>query len=117
MAWVEKDLKDRPVPTPCYVQGHQPMDQAAQSLVLKKIVFRRTKTLDHLSNTEKKITLYYFFVLFSCCYDQVKRQTYHISEMALLQGLKWSLCDHYFLIESLSDTAGGFLDVQFGVPG
>ena len=40
MAWVEKDLKDRPVPTPCYVQGHQPTDQAAQSLVLKKIVFR-----------------------------------------------------------------------------
>jgi len=31
MAWVEKDRNDHPVPTPCYVQGHQPADQAAQS--------------------------------------------------------------------------------------
>ena len=31
MAWVEKDHNDHPVPTPCYVQGCQPADQAAQS--------------------------------------------------------------------------------------
>ena len=31
MAWVEKDHNDHPVSTPCYVQGHQPADQAAQS--------------------------------------------------------------------------------------
>jgi len=31
MAWVEKDRNAHPVPTPCYVQGHQPADQAAQS--------------------------------------------------------------------------------------
>ena len=31
MAWVEKDHNDRLVSTPCYVQGHQPPDQAAQS--------------------------------------------------------------------------------------
>jgi len=31
MAWVEKDHNAHPVPTPCYVQGHQPPDQAAQS--------------------------------------------------------------------------------------
>jgi len=31
MAWVEKDHNDHGVPTPCYVQGHQPPDQAAQS--------------------------------------------------------------------------------------
>ena len=31
MAWVEKDHDDHPVPTPCYVQGRQPPDQAAQS--------------------------------------------------------------------------------------
>ena len=31
MAWFEKDHNDHPVPTPCYVQGHQPADQAAQS--------------------------------------------------------------------------------------
>ena len=31
MAWVENDHNDHPVPTPCYVQGHQPADQAAQS--------------------------------------------------------------------------------------
>ena len=31
MAWVEKDHSDHLVPTPCYVQGHQPADQAAQS--------------------------------------------------------------------------------------
>jgi len=31
MAWVEKDHNAHPVPTPCYVQGHQPADQAAQS--------------------------------------------------------------------------------------
>jgi len=31
MAWVEKDHDDHLVPTPCYVQGHQPADQAAQS--------------------------------------------------------------------------------------
>ena len=31
MAWVEKDHNDHLVPTPCYVQGHQPPDQAAQS--------------------------------------------------------------------------------------
>jgi len=31
MAWVEKDHNTHPVPTPCYVQGRQPADQAAQS--------------------------------------------------------------------------------------
>jgi len=31
MAWVEKDHNDHPVSTPCYVQGHQPPHQAAQS--------------------------------------------------------------------------------------
>ena len=31
MAWVEKDHSDHPVSTPCYVQGRQPPDQAAQS--------------------------------------------------------------------------------------
>jgi len=31
MAWVEKDHSDHPVSTPCYVQGKQPPDQAAQS--------------------------------------------------------------------------------------
>ena len=33
MAWVEKDHNDHWVPTPCYVQGHQPPAQAAQSHV------------------------------------------------------------------------------------
>ena len=31
MAWVEKDHNAHPVPTPSYVQGRQPADQAAQS--------------------------------------------------------------------------------------
>ena len=31
MAWVEKDHSDHWVSTPCYVQGPQPADQAAQS--------------------------------------------------------------------------------------
>ena len=31
MAWVEKDHNDHLVSTPCYVQGRQPLDQAAQS--------------------------------------------------------------------------------------
>jgi len=31
MAWVEKDLEDHLVSIPYYVQGHQPLDQAAQS--------------------------------------------------------------------------------------
>jgi len=31
MAWVEKDLKDHLVSTPCYVQDCQPSDQDAQS--------------------------------------------------------------------------------------
>ena len=31
MAWVEKDHNDHLVSIPCYVQGHQPADQAAQS--------------------------------------------------------------------------------------
>jgi len=31
MAWVEKDRSDHLVSTPCYVQGRQPPDQAAQS--------------------------------------------------------------------------------------
>jgi len=31
MAWVEKDHNDRVISTPCYVQGRQPADQAAQS--------------------------------------------------------------------------------------
>jgi len=31
MAWVERDHNAHPFPTPCYVQGHQPADQAAQS--------------------------------------------------------------------------------------
>jgi len=31
MAWVEKDHNAHPVPIPCYVQGRQPPDQAAQS--------------------------------------------------------------------------------------
>jgi len=29
--WVEKEHNAHAVPTPCYVQGHQPADQAAQS--------------------------------------------------------------------------------------
>jgi len=33
MAWVEKDHNDHLVSTPCYVQGHQPPDQAAQSYI------------------------------------------------------------------------------------
>ena len=33
MAWVEKDHSDHLVSTPCYVQGHQPPDQAAQSRI------------------------------------------------------------------------------------
>ena len=31
MAWIGKDHNDHLVPTPCYVQGRQPADQAAQS--------------------------------------------------------------------------------------
>jgi len=31
MVWVEKDHNAHLVPTPCYVQGRQPADQAAQS--------------------------------------------------------------------------------------
>jgi len=31
MAWVEKDHSAHIVSAPCYVQGHQPPDQAAQS--------------------------------------------------------------------------------------
>ena len=31
MAWVEKDHNDHLVSTPCYVQGHPPLDQAAHS--------------------------------------------------------------------------------------
>jgi len=31
MTWVEKDHSDHLVSTPCYVQGRQPADQAAQS--------------------------------------------------------------------------------------
>ena len=31
MAWVEKDHSDHLISTPCYVQGRQPPDQAAQS--------------------------------------------------------------------------------------
>ena len=31
MAWIEKDQNDHWVSTPCYVQGRQPPDQAAQS--------------------------------------------------------------------------------------
>jgi len=31
MAWVEKDHNDHPISTPCYVQGRQPPNQAAQS--------------------------------------------------------------------------------------
>jgi len=31
MAWAGKDHSAHLIPTPCYVQGHQPPDQAAQS--------------------------------------------------------------------------------------
>jgi len=31
MAWVEKNHNAHLIPTPCYVQGRQPPDQAAQS--------------------------------------------------------------------------------------
>jgi len=33
MTWVEKDHNAHPVTTPCYVQGRQPADQAAQNEV------------------------------------------------------------------------------------
>jgi len=33
MAWVAKDHNAHLVPTPCYVQGHQPAAQAAQSYI------------------------------------------------------------------------------------
>jgi len=32
MAWVEKDINEHLVPTPCYAQGRQPADQAALAL-------------------------------------------------------------------------------------
>jgi len=38
MAWVEKDHNAHPVPTPCYVQGRQPADQAAQSHIQPGLV-------------------------------------------------------------------------------
>jgi len=41
MAWVEKDHNAHPVPTPCYVQGHQPADQAAQSHIQLGSYFTR----------------------------------------------------------------------------
>ena len=31
MVWVGRGLYDHPVPTPCYRQGHLPLDQVAQS--------------------------------------------------------------------------------------
>lgn len=31
MEWVEKDDSDQLVSTPCYVQSHQPLDQATHS--------------------------------------------------------------------------------------
>jgi len=31
VAWVGKEHSAHPIPTPCYVQGRQPADQAAQS--------------------------------------------------------------------------------------
>ena len=31
MIWVGWDLSDHPVPTPCYRQGHLPLDQVGQS--------------------------------------------------------------------------------------
>jgi len=38
MAWVEKDHNDR-VSTPCYVQGLQPPDQAAQSHIQPRLAW------------------------------------------------------------------------------
>jgi len=38
MAWVEKDHNDHLVPTPCYVQGRQPADRAAQSHIQPGLV-------------------------------------------------------------------------------
>ena len=53
MAWVEKDHNDHPVSTPCYVQGHQPLGQAAQSHIqpgleciqIRDLVYLPSKTL------------------------------------------------------------------------
>jgi len=39
MAWVEKDHNAHPVPTPCYVQGCQPADRAAQSHIQPGLEF------------------------------------------------------------------------------
>lgn len=33
MEWVEKNDSDQLVSTPCYVQSHQPLDQAPQSRI------------------------------------------------------------------------------------
>ena len=43
MAWVEKDHNDHRVSTPCYVQGHQPPDQAAQSHIIESKNHRITQ--------------------------------------------------------------------------
>ena len=40
MAWVEKDLKDHLVSTPCYVQGCQPLEQAAEIYFMDKFCFQ-----------------------------------------------------------------------------
>jgi len=45
MAWVEKDHSDHLVSTSCYVQVHQPPDQAAQSHIQPRVT--------------KKLHLYY----------------------------------------------------------
>ena len=51
MSWVEKEHSAHPVPTPCYVQGRQPADQAAQSHIQPGLECSRRKSQQHSTSS------------------------------------------------------------------
>jgi len=69
MAWVEKDHNAHPVPTPCYVQGCQPPDQAAQSHIQPGSAF----LICQQWWTQK--SQYINYQTFSWCYKKKKQKT------------------------------------------
>src|SRR5699024_4493157 len=48
MAWGEKDHRDHAVSTPCYVWGHQPPDQAAQSHIQPGLEYLQQRGIPNL---------------------------------------------------------------------
>jgi len=79
MAWVAKDHSAHPVPAPCYVQGHQPAAQAAQSHIQPGLECLQGWGIHSLLGQPVPVSNAYF-TKDHCSCPRIKRQCMQSSE-------------------------------------